>query len=387
MYHRLVYGLPLVGMLALGSTALANEPIKIGVMFPLTGPIAANGGPTRDAVKLAFDEVGNQVAGRRIELIFEDSAGKPDIGLTKIKSLVERNKVDLLLSELTSSVGASVAPYVISQKIPWLSTISLSSLTRDLKSSYIFRFAPSSYQFGIAGAESAKKLGWKKAYFIGWNAPVSRESFEAVKKVFGDGIVDAMFPNVGTPDFAPYLTKVDPSKADGVFVAVWGSDAPRITQQFAEYGLSKKMQFFGLASFTSEELLANMPPESEGIFSSYPYCGTLDTPENRAFVSAYKAKYNALPGSYQYLGYQAAKMLIQAIEDVKGKVQDREALTSALAKVQANGPMGVTKFDENRGIVTDFFLLKVAVGSDGKLHNICTDRIPQVRDPYELFPK
>lgn len=387
MYHRIVCSLPILGMLALGSTALASDPIKIGVMYPLTGPIAANGVPTRDAIKLAFDEVGNQVAGRKIELIFEDSAGKPDIGLTKIKSLVERNKVDLLLSELTGSVGAAVAPYVISQKIPWLTTVALSSLTREQKSPYIFRFAPSSYQFAVAGAESAKKLGWKKAYFIGWNAPVGRESLDGVKKVFGDGIVDAMFANVGTADFAPYLTKIDPSKADGVFVALWGSDAPRITQQFAEYGLSKKMQFFGLASFTSEELLANMPPESVGILSSYPYCGTLDTPENKAFVAAYKAKYNALPGSYQYLGYQAAKMLIQTLENVKGNVQDREALTAELSKLQATGPMGATKFDENQGIVTDFFLLKVGVGPDGKLQNSCIDRMPQVEDPYKMFPK
>ena len=113
----------ILGLATLGSSlqaAHSQEPIKIGVMFPLTGPVSAQGAPERDAVKQAFDEENNTVAGRKIELLYEDSAGKPDLGLTKTKALVERDKVHLLLSELVSSVGAAMAPYVNEQKIPWV---------------------------------------------------------------------------------------------------------------------------------------------------------------------------------------------------------------------------------------------------------------------------
>ncbi len=361
-------------------------PIRIGVMFPLTGPIAGNGIPERDAVKQAFDEEKYQVAGRKIELLIEDSAGRPDTGLTKIKALVERDKAHLLLSELTSSVGAAVAPYVAEQKIPWISTVALAGLTRAQKSPYIFRFVPSSYQFGMTAAEAGKKLGWKKVYFIGWNAPPSREGYEAVKKVFGEeNVVEAMFPNVGTPDYAPYLTKFDPSKADGVFAAMWGGDAPRISRQYAEYGLNKKLQILGLGAFTSEDLLIDMPPEAEGIMSVYTYCGTLDTPENKRFVAGYKSRYKTDPGSYQYMGYMAAKMVIQALKDIKGRAEDREAFIAALRKVQMKGPMGMASFDESQGMVGDFYVLKV-VKKNGKLQNSCIERIPQVKDPYALFP-
>lgn len=130
-------------------------------------------------------------------------------------------------------------------------------------------------------------------------------------KVFGEeNVLEPMFPNVATSDYAPYLTKMD-AQADGIFAAMWGSDSSRITQQYAEYGLNKKMPLFGIASFTSEEVLGNMPPESVGVMSAYTYCGTLDTPENKQFVDDYKARYNAVPGSYQYMGYVAAKMVIQ----------------------------------------------------------------------------
>ncbi len=379
----------LVGLAALGSllqSARGEEPIKIGVMFPLTGPVAAQGAPERDAVKQAFEEENNTVAGRKIELLYEDSMGKPDLGLTKTKALVERDKVDFLLSELVSSVGAAMAPYVNEQKIPWVSTVALASLTRAQKSPYIFRFVPSSYQFGLVASQLTKKAGWNKAYFIGWNAPPSREAYEVVKKVFGEGNVpEPMFPNVGTSDYAPYLTKMD-VKTDGIFAAMWGSDSSRITQQYAEYGLNKKMPLFGIASFTSEEVLGNMPPESVGVMSAYTYCGTLDTPENKQFVDGYKARYNAVPGSYQYMGYMAAKMVIAALKEIKGQVEDKDAFIAALSKVQVKGPMGMASFDEHHGLVADFYQLTVEKGKDGRLQNRCGERVAQVKDPYDMFP-
>jgi branched-chain amino acid transport system substrate-binding protein len=361
-------------------------PIRIGVMFPLTGPIAANGIPTRDAIKQAFEEENFQVAGRKIEVIYEDSQGRPDTGLTKIKALVERDQVHILVSELTSSVGNAVAPYVNEQKIPWVNTVALAGLTRNLRSPYTFRFVPSSYQFGLTAAQWVKNQGWKKVYFIGWNAPPSREAYEAVKKVFGEeNVVEALFPNVGTPDYAPYLAKFDPSKADGVLAALWGSDSGRISGQYAEHGLKGKMPLFGVASFASEDVLSSFPLSAEGIMSAYVYCGTLDTPENKRFVEGYNKRYKAFPGSYQYMGYMAAKFVIQALKEVKGRAEDREAFVAALRKAQIKGPMGLASFDERQGMVGDFYVLKV-VNKGGQLQNQCVERIPQVKDPYEMFP-
>jgi branched-chain amino acid transport system substrate-binding protein len=387
---RRVQVLALIGSAVFGvltGPAWSQEPIKIGVMFPLTGPISGQGIPERDAIKQAFDEVGDTIAGRKVELIYEDSEGRPDVGLTKTKALVERDKVDLLLSELVSSVGAAMAPYVTQQKIPWISTVALDSLTRGQKSKYIFRFVPSTYQYATVAARFTQKLGWKKVYFIGWNAPPGRESGDVIKKFYGSGnVLDAQFPNVGTSDYSPYLTEMAAGKADGILAAVWGADAPRLVSQYADYGLNKKMPLFGIASFTSEELLAHMPPQAVGVQSIYTYCGTLDTPENRKFVSGFEARDHALPGSYTYMGYMAAKMVIQALKDIGGKAEDRDAFIDALSKVRIKGPMGMTSFDSHHGMVADFYQLTVEKGPNGKLQNHCGERIAQVKDPYDLFP-
>jgi len=375
-----------VALPACAQSPNAGAPIKVGVAFPLTGPIAGNGRASRDAVQLAFGEEDNEIAGRKIELLFEDTQGKPDFGLSKIKSLVERDHVDMLVSVVVSTVAAAVAPYIKEAHVPWITTGSLVALTRDLKNPYTFRMVPSSYQYGLVAADWAKKQGWKKIDYVGWNAAPAREAFDAIKKVYPpDTVTEALFPNVGTPDYSPYLTKLDPSQADGVLVSIWGDDAPRIARQYAEFGLKGKMPFFGVASFTAEEGLADMPPEVEGAMSAYVYCGTLDTSENKRFVSGYEAQFKKTPGPYPYLAYMGAKAAIQSIKEVNGHIEDHDAFLTALRKVQLDGPMGKVSFDDRQGMVGDFYVLKV-VKQDGQLQNACVERIPQSRDPYDLFP-
>lgn len=377
-----VLGIPL----APTATLAQQSPIKIGLVYPITGPLAFQAVPMVNATKQAFDEENYTVAGRKVELLVEDSQGKPDFGLTKFRKLVERDGVHLLKAELTTIVALAAGSYVHSQKIPWVSEAAAAALNRDKRSPYIFLFVPSEYQFSLAAAKWLReKQGWKRIYFIGWDAAPSRNGFEAVKKVFGDGVVDAMFSPVGTADYSPYLAKVDPQKADGFVTAMWGADATRITRQYAEYGLRGKLPRFGLASFTSEELLTVMPPEIEGAMSMYNYCGSLDTPANKRFVEGYRTRYNAPPGSYQYMAYMSSKILIQAIKDVKGNVENKDAVLAALRKVRLDGPMGLASFDERQRGVFDFYALKV-VKKDGQLQNECIDKIPQVRDPYDLFP-
>ena len=140
-------------LLALATVRASNaaDPIRIGYLGPLTGIFAQAGKDMLDGLKLSLEQVNHEVAGRKIELVIEDSQGKPDIGLTKARKLVESDRVHLLLAELVSVVGNAMAPYVNAERIPWVNTVALAALTRSQRSPYIFRFVPSSYQFGLTG--------------------------------------------------------------------------------------------------------------------------------------------------------------------------------------------------------------------------------------------
>jgi len=376
-----------LGLTCLSGATSAQQPaIKIGMVYPVTGPLAAQGVPMVNAIKQAFDEDNYTIAGRKIDVIIEDSQGKPDFGLTKFRKLIEGDRVHILKAEITTAVALGVAPYVHSQHIPWITEAAAGALARGLRSPYTFRFVPSEYQYSYASAQWLKnKMGWKKIYWIAWDTAVTRGGVKGFQKVFGDEMVDAMWSPVGTADYGPFLARVSPEKADGIVVAMWGADALRIMRQIGEYGLKARLPVFGLASFTSEELLPVMPAEIEGVLSAYPYCGSLNTPANRRFVDGYRTRYNALPGSYQYMAYAGAKIVVQAMKDVGGNVEDKESFVSALRKIKFDGPMGLVGFDERQGGVFDFYVLKV-VRKDGQLQNECIEKIAQVKDPYDLFP-
>jgi branched-chain amino acid transport system substrate-binding protein len=366
--------------------ATAQDTIKIGSSFSMSGPYAPLGLGIANSIKLAFQEAGMMIDGHKVELTFLDDAGKPDIGINRIQELVERDNVDLLLAINGTAVGIAARDYIAKQQIPWVTLSSSAGLTRDKGAPNIFRVAPSNYQWAYGVAKWLRDTrGWKKVAWVGSDYASPREAFAAIKKVFPDGVAVDVWPPTGAPDYAPFLSHFDGVKANGTLVAVWGSDALKFLTQYDDYGLKKTLPLFGLASFASEEVLPGMPVAVEGVESAYLYCGTLDNPINKKFVAGYRALAGTDPGAYQYMAYVGALMTIQALKDVHGNARDRAGLLKALAQVHVDGPMGPVSFDAHHGMISDFYVMKVQK-RDGKYENKCESRIAQVQDPYEVFP-
>src|SRR6266849_10496914 len=116
MLRGALCGLAVLAVLGAGVAALAQapkEPIKIGLINAVTGPLAVNGTEINEGIKLYWeDEMSNQVAGRSVRLILEDEEGKPDVGLTKTRKLVESDKVHVILVPVSSAVAAAMRDYV-----------------------------------------------------------------------------------------------------------------------------------------------------------------------------------------------------------------------------------------------------------------------------------
>src|SRR5438876_1219476 len=170
--RRVVAGIVAVGacLLLLGSwpgAAQSPAPVKIGMLVPLTGVFTRNGREAVDGTRLYFDEIGWKVSGRPIELLVEDYEGKPDVGLTKARKLVERDGVHMLKGIVSSAVGLAVAGYAKDKKIPVIvsADFGVSSLTvpGPLLNPYIFRWSQSGTGPGQAAADWAyKNAGWRK---------------------------------------------------------------------------------------------------------------------------------------------------------------------------------------------------------------------------------
>jgi len=376
--------LGLSGLLCLvtPSSGQARSPIKVGLLLPYTGVIAINGQETSKGVEFYFAKVGNKVGGREIQLVKEDDEAKPDVGLTKTRKLIERDRVDVLIGPVHSGVALAIRDYVHAQGVPLIVPV---AFTRDLTapgkaSPWLFRVVETTDQGNFAmGTWVLKKTPYRKFVVMASDFVAGRHSVEAFIAAFraaGGEIVKEIYAPLNTPDFAPYMAQVAGLTADAVYAWFAGTDSIRFVKAYREYGLTGRLPLLAYNTLTDDVLLPTLGDAALGIVSVGHYSAALDTPENRAFVREYEARYNAWPTRYVELGYVSAQLVGAAIEALKGEVSDKAALRDAIrnAATKIQPPRGPIRFDRYQQVITDVYVMRVE-RQGNRLVNAIVDRI------------
>ena len=379
--------LPLLLVLAhglLGAPVRAQEPVRIGIPLALTGPLATNGEDNRKGILLYLEEVGNQMAGRKIEVIVEDTEGKPDVAVTKLRKLVERDRVHVLMGLVNSAAAYAVRDYVHTQGVPLIiTTAGAKDLTLARKSPAIFRVANDNTQENLPlGHYTYTKLGLKTAMVMAADFAAGREMAEAFMKTYtaaGGKVLQQVYAPLGTPDYAPFIGRLRPEQADVLYAWFAGADPARFTQQLKEYGFNKPIVSQG--AFAPVYALQAIGGTGLTIITARQYADTLDTPENRRFVAAFVGKYKVKPDAWAEQGYVGAKAVAEAAKAIGGKIEDRPAFLAALRKARFEGPAGPVWFDENQQRVFDLLIRKVEkVGNE--YVNRVIDKIPNASQSW-----
>jgi branched-chain amino acid transport system substrate-binding protein len=360
-----------------------RPPIKVGLFLPYTGVIAVNGQETSKGVELFLAKIGHKAGGREIQLLKEDDEAKPDVGLTKVRKLVERDKVDVLIGPVHSGVALAVRDYVHAQGIPLIVPV---AFTRDLTapakaSPWIFRVVETSDQGNFPmGTWVVKKTPYRKMVIMASDFVAGHHSVQAFMAAFkaaGGEVVKEIYAPLNTPDFAPYMAQVASLSADAVYAWFAGADSIRFVKAYRDYGLAGKVPLLAYNTLVDDVLLPTLGDTALGIISVGHYSATLDTPESRAFVSEYEAKHNAWPTRYVELGYVSAQLVGAAIEARRGEVGDRAAFRDAIrgAATKIHPPRGPIAFDRYQQVITDVYVMKVE-RQGRRLVNAIIDRIP-----------
>ena len=153
------------------ATWAQKGPIKIALLVPETGPLAANGKDMINGLQLFLEEQNSRLAGREIRLTIEDDAGVPATGLTKVRGLVESQGVHLVMGPLSAAVGYAIAPYLDEKKVPTIyPVVSSEDITQRKRSPYIVRTGWSSAQPSHPfGKWVYDNLKYKKIAMIGYD--------------------------------------------------------------------------------------------------------------------------------------------------------------------------------------------------------------------------
>ena len=367
-------------------------PIKIGFITALTGVAAQAAKDMVNGLTMYLDETGSQMAGRKVELIVEDSQGRPDVALSKLRKLVDHDRVHIVAGVLFGHIGYALAPKIDESGVPGLITVAASDdLTQRLKYHWVVRTGWASSQPSHPfGEYAAKTLGYKKVAVIASDYAFAWEVVGGFQKTFeeaGGQIVQKLWVPLGAMDLAPYVARLR-RDSDAVFTMIAGAPTIQFFKQYQEAGLTGKIPLIGGGPAVDEALLPSMGDEAIGVMTPLIYSAALETPANRKFVKDYRAKFGKVPSYFSETNYTSGRWIAEAVKAVGGKVEDREAFLAALRKVELPDAIrGPIKLDARGNPIQNVYIRRVERNSAGELQNTVVLTIPAVSQFWKYNPE
>lgn len=383
--RRLVLSLALAT--ALGPLAATGaEPIKIGLILPMTGQSASTGRQIDAAVKLWMAQNGDTVAGRKVEVILKDDAAVPDATRRIAQEMIVNDKVAVIAGFGITPTALSTAPLATQSKTPLVVMAAATSSITEA-SPYIVRSSFTLPQVTVGIADWAAKNKIKRVvslvadYGPGFDA---EKFFESQFRLDGGQVLEKLRTPLKAPDFAPVLQKVVDLKPDALFVFLPSGQGAAFMKQFAERGLDKSgVKLIATGDVTDDDQLADMGETAIGVVTSHHYSAAHPSPANKKFVAAFEAANKGLRPNFMAVGgYDGMRVIYKALEATKGAGGD--ALLAAMKGQIFESPRGPVLIDaQSRDIVQDVYIRRVerVPGMGNQLYNVEFDVIKAVKDP------
>jgi branched-chain amino acid transport system substrate-binding protein len=339
--------------------------ITIGFPGPLTGPLGFLGDHMKWAASLAVDEInasGGVLGGKKLKYIARDSKCSPANSVAAVERLVSQDKVNALMGDVCSGATLADMPIVERAKIPMVVTISshpsISEKSGVGGNVWVFRTSPTDAIIGAIGAHAMLDSGIKSVAFVGEDTDYGRGGVDSVKAVLGDKlkIISTDFLPAKSTDFLNVLTRLRSQKPDAIAIYLLDRQLLNFMKQYVQFDL--KIPLVGRPPLGSK-LVADLikTGKFDGSWTVFQYVDTYDSPENIAFVTAYKKKFGQPPHFAGFATYEGVKIIAQAIEQA-GSAEPAK-IRDALAKIKYNSLLGTVSFDQNHQAHNSILKLKI----------------------------
>lgn len=370
--------------------AATAEPLRIGFLTTLTGPLASGGIQMQRGLAIYLKEHGNRIAGRSVEVFTADTNGLPAMARTKTAELAERNNVDVLVGPLSANEALAIDDYIRAKRLPTIAVAAAEDMTQRLANPWFVRVTSSSAQCSYPMADYARTtLGYKRMATLGEDNAYGQEQVAGFQRVFeeqGGRIVQKLFPALNAIDYATYIAQIKPD-LDAIYMALAGSNGFRFFKQAQEFGFGDQVKMLGGMTMVDESLLEQMGSAAIGLVSACWYSAQLDNAANKEFVAAMKREYNAVPGFYAAASNTCMAVLDHTLRSVDGDATDRARLMQALkAAVVPDTVRGPVRFDSYGNVVGDVYIRQVERRA-GQLVNTVIKTYPDVGQFWKWNPQ
>jgi branched-chain amino acid transport system substrate-binding protein len=338
------------------------EELRIGFLAPTTGIFAQVGKEMTDGIQLYLSKHNGELGGTKIKLIIEDTVGKPDVAVTKMRKVILQDKVHLVIGGVLASEGYAMAPVSTEYKTLYISSVQAADdLTQRQLGNYPYfiRTSWTSSQPSHPFGQWACDQGFKTVAAIGADYAFGYEVIGGFQRAFeacGGKIIQKVWVPIGTKDFGPYIPILK-QNADRIFSLMVGPSAVQFPKQLSASGYTKPLIGGGVSY--DEFTLPAMGDEVIGHISTLQYSAALDTPKNAAFVKEYRAKYDKVPSYFSESNYSTAQMIDELIRKNAGNIPAAIEFIKLLVAMKFDTVRGPVSFDDMRNPIQDIYIKKV----------------------------
>ncbi len=374
-----VVGAIAAGAVALSSTVVAADKIKVGVLATLEGTYTVLGEDGVRGFKTALGQFENMAGGKEIEVIIASTDASPDSAVRAARKVVEQDKVDIVIGPLSGSEGIAIRDYSKTQpQVTFINGISGAQETTYVDpSDNFFRFNMDGAQWSAGlGSYIYNEKGYKNIATIGEDYSFIYTQVFGLATEFcaaGGTISERLWVPLGTKDFASIIAAL-PDDVDAIYLGLGGGDAVNFLNQYQQAGGDAKL--IGGSIMVDGTVLNSKGKAKEaliGVPSAGPQADTWDNPKWKAYVKAYQdafAPEDRFP-SPSLLGtgyYNATTAALTVLNDIKGDLSDgHEKFRAGLSALTLDAPNGTITLDDNRQAIGTNFVSEVVQMDDGTL--------------------
>ena len=357
-------------LLVLSASAQSADKVKIGFISTLSGPSAAIGVDIRDAFLLAVKTNGGKLGGLPAEVLVGDDQFKPDVGRQLAEKNVKIDRVNFLTGIVFSNIMLASAPLALENKIIYVSpNAAPSPMAGKDCNPYLFVASWPNDAYHEAAGQHATNRGYKNAYLIAPNYQAGKDSLTGFKRYYKGSVVAEVYTQLGQLDYAAELAQVRAAKPDALYIFLPGGMGINFIKQFVASGLSKDVPLIVPGFGDDQDIIRPVGEATLGLFDTAHWAIDFDNAANRKFVAAFEKEFRRLPTVFAAQGWDTAMLIDAAVRDVKGRIEDVEAVRKAMRAAKFESVRGAFKFNRNQMPIQNYYLRVVAKDSQGRLVN------------------
>lgn len=344
----------LLGAALLGTASMASAA-TIGVVAPLSGPVAIVGQDQVDGFMLALELLGGKLGGQSTTVLKEDDQLKPEIGAQIVRKFIDKDKVDAIVGLSFSNVLMASLPRITESGTVAIATnAGPSTLAGAGCKPNVFSTAWQNDGSAEAMGKYVQDKGLKRVYLMAPNYQAGKDMLTGFKRYFKGQIADEVYTQVNQPDYSAEIAQIQAAKPDGLFVFYPGGMGVNFIKQMAQAGLMGKLPVYSVFTVDSTTL-PGLRDAAVGTVSGAMWDASLDNPENKKFVAAFEAKYKRVPSTYAASAFDAANILHIAL--AKAKPGDAKSLAVAVkaAGKEVKSVRGPFAFNRNNMPIQNYY--------------------------------